>query len=163
MARRRKKSSLRIKPLVLISGLLGLWLCLSILFGKSPSHLISDSFKFMFGKKDKMSLNQHQWKQRIAEKDSLITSMSSELLACQTAQPYPEGKVVFDGQSVNLRKEADLNSEIITQIPAEAIVYIVSYDERILFLADKQGQWCKVKYDNQVGWVWGNFIQKLNS
>jgi len=61
-----------------------------------------------------------------------------------------------------MRSEASLEGDIIIRIPTGSEVSILYYDERELLLDGAIGQWCKVKYADKEGWVWGNYIDPIN-
>ena len=158
--RRRNTKPSPIKPIYLLLGALAIWFMASVGFSKSPTVLLSDGFKKITGDTENITLTHKEW---IAKSEALRDSLQESqnaLLDCKNYMPYPKGKISFDGRSVNLREEAALTGTIITQIPVDAEVYIISYDERELFLSGEKGQWCFVKYGVHEGWIWGNFIEK---
>jgi len=65
------------------------------------------------------------------------------------------------GSPLNLRSKPSEKATIITQIPNGSEVQILAYDNEVTLVAGEKGKWYNVLYDDNIGWVWGNYL-KLN-
>ncbi len=135
--------------------LTALWLISSIITQKSPTQVLSSFFSIIPNPAEK---NRQLF---IAEKDSLITVLEEQLAACKGTGGYKRGMVLVDSETMNLRSEASLVSNIVMKIPANAEVDVIYYDTKTYYLKGKPGKWCKIRYAGTEGWAWGNFIEEF--
>jgi|GEM_PF-2224777 len=64
------------------------------------------------------------------------------------------------GSTLRMRKEPSESSEILIMIPNGSPVIILGYDDHFSVVNGENGKWCKIKYNEKVGWAWGSFIVK---
>ena len=69
------------------------------------------------------------------------------------------GEIEINDDFVNMRSEAILSSSILTKVPNGSKVSILYYDTKEYYWDNKMGKWCKVKYADLEGWIWGNYIK----
>jgi len=138
-----------------------IWIAGSSWKGKSPIELFSDVYYWVVGK-DSPHKSRSELKSIIESKQDLADSLAFELKEIQNKSPYRTALVKTTANSLNLRAEPSLSSEVVIQIPDSSAVEILYFDEKVLVLDGIAGKWCKVKYADQQGWVWGNYLEILD-
>lgn len=155
----RKNNLFRYLYFVLF-GLIALWLLASIIFKTSPIDLINNSFS-KIGEKVVSSVDDNGM--TMAQKDSLILELQKQLESIKTGGgSYQKAMVIINSSHLNMRDKPSLSSSIVMQIPAESVVDLLFFDTETFFLEGKPGKWAKIKYAEEEGWVWGNFIKKID-
>lgn len=144
-----------------VFGLLSLWLIASILFKKSPIDLLND-YSTKIGATVSESMPNNADTNFLMKKDSTITALKNELAICRGEKNYHKGKVVIGSSYLNLRSKPSLNGSVLLQIPAESVVDIMFYDTETFYLEGKPGSWAKIRYAGKEGYVWGNFLVKID-
>ncbi len=132
-----------------------IWLVTSIITKKSPLEVLSSFFSAIPNPRIQ---NQEYL---IIQKDSIITSLEEKLEACQGKGSYKKGMIIVDSETMNLRSEPSLVSNVVMRIPANSEVEVMFYDTKTYYLNGKAGKWCKIRYAGTEGWAWGNFIQEF--
>ncbi len=140
---------------LVVFSLSTLWLLSSIITQKSPTDVLSSIFSKLPNPTVENS------KTIIASQDSIINQLTEELENCKGTGNFKRGMVIIESETLNMRDEASLTSNIVIRIPANAEVDIVYYDTQSYILQGKMGKWCKIRYAGTEGWVWGNFIQEF--
>ncbi len=140
---------------LILFGLVSLWLIVSIISQESPTQVLGNFFSKIPNpaSEDRIAL--------IAEKDSIIASMTKRLEKCEGSTKFKRGMVIVDSETMNMRSKPSLISEILLRIPANSEVEVMFYDTQTFFLDNKAGKWCKIKYAGTEGWAWGNFIEEF--
>jgi hypothetical protein len=157
--RRKKEGSdgyMWLLPLILTLSVL--WIVASSIRGKSPTELFSDVYYWVVGK-DAPNKSREELKEIILLKESQIDSLASALEVLRNKSPYRTAIVKTTATSLNLRSEPNLSSDVVIKIPDSSAVKILYFDEEILVLDGVTGQWCKIKYADKEGWVWGNYLE----
>lgn len=164
MARRRSyKERSKVWPWIsfvvfgLIVGLLGY----SVFTKQSPVKVLKTMFASDLAPDDIRRLNKTELVALVEEKEAALTSLSEELDKCKTGDGFQKGIINTSSATLNMRSEASLESEIVIRIPTGSKVSILYFDERQLFLDGAMGQWCRIKYADKEGWVWGNYVDQL--
>jgi len=158
----RKKSNQSSKyllPLILI--ILAFWVIYSGVRGKSTFELIQDGYHWVLGEEAQYP-NRDELTKEIVLKDVKIDSLRQAIQRMENASPYRTATVNTTATSLNLRAEPNLSSEVVIKIPDSSYVKILYYDEEVLFLDGEEGKWCKIKYADKEGWVWGNYLQLVD-
>jgi len=75
-------------------------------------------------------------------------------------------KVIMYGKtntenSLNLRRRPSLDAEILTKIPSKVRVEILEEGESYMWIGGEYGNWLKIKYGENVGWVWSGCVDRL--
>jgi Uncharacterized protein with a bacterial SH3 domain homologue len=96
----------------------------------------------------------------VLQRDSLST-LKSDLYQCQNNNGLRRAIITVSASTLNMRADPSLSGEIILRIPTGSSVNILYYDERKLFLEGSMGQWCRIRYADKEGWVWGNYIELI--
>lgn len=144
-----------------LSLLFFVWIVMSNIADKSPSKFIKDQYYSIVGNQDLVSFSPTELQQTIASNNERIDSLSTALYNCENRQSYRIGMIDIESETVNVRSDASLTSDIVLKIPNTSEVEILFFDTKKYYLEGVQGQWCKIKYAGQEGWVWGNFIRIL--
>ena len=164
MARRnRYKERSKIWPWVsfVVFGLVATLLGYSVIKKESPAAVLKSIFASDLAEDDVRRLSKTELV-RLAEEQSLkIVELEGALQSCQAGDGYQKGIIKTSSASLNLRSEASLESDILIKIPVGSQVSIVYYDDRELFLDGAMGRWCRIKYADQEGWAWGNYVEKI--
>lgn len=163
MARRRRYSkSSRIWPWVsfivfaLILALLGF----SIINKQSPAQVLSSLFGSDLPADDLRRLDKNELVELVTQKNLELNQLKKELQKCIEDDGFRKGIISTSSSTLNMRSEPSLESAVLLEIPTGSQVSILYYDDRQLFLDGAMGQWCKIKYADQEGWVWGNYISQ---
>lgn len=132
-----------------------IWLTTSIIAQKSPTEVLSSFFSVI----PNPGIKNHE--KQIAEKDSIIADLQKQLAAFQGQGKYKRGMIIVDSETMNLRSEPSLVSNVVMRIPANSEVEVMFYDTKTYYLNGKAGKWCKIRYAGTEGWAWGNFIEEF--
>jgi hypothetical protein len=135
--------------------LISVWLIVSIILQKNPTETLSSAFSKIPSPSDTHNKN------LLMEKDSIILKLEQELKECRSTGSFAKAIVIIDGTSLNMRSEASLTSGIVLKIPATSEVEIMFYDTETYYLNGQAGKWCRIRYADQEGWVWGNFLREI--
>ncbi|MDF1696053.1 MAG: SH3 domain-containing protein [Saprospiraceae bacterium] len=138
-----------------------LWLIGSSIQGKSPTEFLSQVYYWVVGT-ESPSKSRTELKSMIDIRDLKIDSLSSELVELKNKSPYRTAIVNTTANSLNLRSEPNLASDVVIKIPDSSAVKILYFDEEILVLEGQTGKWCKIKYADKEGWVWGNYLEMVD-
>lgn len=160
--RRRKSDSDRSKLILpILLAVLFIWLISSSIKGKSPTESISDVYYWIVGT-ESPNKSRSELKTIILSKEANIDSLSNALTELKNKNPYRTAIVKTTANSLNLRAEPNLSSDVVIKIPDSSAVNILYFDEEVLVLEGETGQWCKVKYADKEGWVWGNYLEMVD-
>lgn len=160
--RSRSKSDKRAIPFwVWLLALLCSWVIFSSLWHRSPMQAIKDGIRYLRGQELLYQSPAEHELEKQALADSLQT-LEAKLADLQNRNPYRKALVNTEANSLNLRASSDLASEVVIKIPDSSIVEVLYFDEEILVLDGEPGKWCKVRYADKEGWVWGNYVQLLD-
>ncbi|NNE27476.1 MAG: SH3 domain-containing protein [Saprospiraceae bacterium] len=139
-----------------IFGLISVWLISSIILKESPANVIRNIFSKMPG------TDEVPCETLIIQKDSIIQELQAQLENFgKTSFTSKRGIVIIDSQTLNMRDKPSLSSEILMKIPANSEVEVLFFDSQVFYLEGLPGRWCKIKYAEQEGWVWGNYIKEI--
>lgn len=135
-----------------------IWLIASSYKGKSPTETFSDVYYWVIGK-DSPSKSRAELKTTILSNEFKLDSLASVIEELKNKSPYRTAIVKTIANSLNLRSEPNLSSEVVIKIPDSSAVKILYFDEEVLVLDGEAGKWCKIKYADKEGWVWGNYLE----
>lgn len=158
--RNRYKERNRIWPWVsfIVFGAILSLLGYSIVKKVSPVEAMKTIFS---GGEDKDSIYSASKKELIVmvkERDVRITTLEEELSILKSNNGFKRGVITTSSNTLNMREAATLSSSVIVKIPNGSTVSILYYDDQQLFLDGAMGQWCRIRYADQEGWVWGNYV-----
>ncbi len=103
-------------------------------------------------------LNKQELRSLVYRQDSIIQTLENALEDCRHDDGYNKAYVATETESLNLRSEPNLSSSIILRIPNKSRVSILYYDDIEYYLDGANGKWCRIRYGDQEGWVWGNYL-----
>ncbi|MFT4533166.1 MAG: hypothetical protein ACJA1A_002564 [Saprospiraceae bacterium] len=156
--KKRKKESNNGKYILpLLFFILTFWLLLASIKDKSPTSLLGDVFGWVLGK-DSTNPNKAELRIIIDQKSLTIDSLSNTIEELQNKSPYRTAIVNTAANELNLRSQPNLSSEVVIKIPDSSAVKILYFDEEVLILEGETGKWCKIRYADKEGWVWGNYL-----
>ncbi len=125
---------------------------------KSPYNWIRDCFLSLSGNKKDVSKSPADYEVEIGHLNSKLDTIQFLLDDCLKKNDFRKARVIIDSETVNVRSEASLTSDIEFQIPNGSEVEVLFFDTEKYYLDGRQGKWCKIKYAGSEGWVWGNFL-----
>jgi hypothetical protein len=155
--KRRKESNNSKYILPLLLFLVISWSIISSLKDKSPTALIIDAYEWVLGK-ESTNPNKAELQAILDQKSYLIDSLSNTIEELQNKSPYRTAIVNTTANELNLRSQPNLSSEVVIKIPDSSAVKILYFDEEVLVLEGETGKWCKIRYADKEGWVWGNYL-----
>lgn len=124
---------------------------------KSPTSLLGDAYAWVLGN-DSPNPNKAELRFIIDQKSLTIDSLSNTIEELQNKSPYRTAIVNTTANELNLRSQPNLSSEVVIKIPDSSAVKILYFDEETLILDGETGKWCKIRYADKEGWVWGNYL-----
>ena len=155
--KRRKENNNGKYILPLLFLVLVVWFLIASIKDKSPTALLSDAYLWIVGEESK-NPNKAQLNAIIDQKTLLIDSLSNRIEELQNKSPYRTAIVNTTANELNLRSQPNLTSDVVIKIPDSSAVKILYFDEEVLVLDGETGKWCKIKYADKEGWVWGNYL-----
>lgn len=155
--RRRKENNNGKYILPFLLFLVTTWSIIASYKDKSPTALIGNMYAWVIGQ-ESTNPNKAELKAVIIQKSNVIDSLSSVIEELQNKSPYRTAIVNTTANELNLRSQPNLSSEIVIRIPDSSAVKILYFDEEVLVLDGETGKWCKIRYADKEGWVWGNYL-----
>ncbi len=155
--RRRKESNSGKYILPLLFFLVTSWSILSSIKDKSPIALLSDVYAWVMGQ-ESTKPNKAELRAIIDQKTNDVDSLLSVINELENKSPYRTAIVNTTANQLNLRSQPNLSSDVVIKIPDSSAVKILYFDEEVLVLDGETGKWCKIKYADKEGWVWGNYL-----
>jgi len=143
-----------------VIGILFLWLCYSIYDGKSPTQSITDLYRNILGK-EQLYMSPKQKDAAVKVYTDSINALNIFIRKQAEFTPFRKAIVNTENNSLNLRLESNITSEVVIKIPDSSIVEVIYFDEEIFVLEGEPGKWCKIRYADKEGWVWGNYVTIL--
>jgi len=155
--KRRKESNNGKYILPLLFFIVTLWSIIASLKDKSPTALIGDMYAWVLGQ-ESPNPNKAELKVIINQKTSQVDSLTNKIEELQNKSPYRTAIVNTTANELNLRAQPNLSSDVVIKIPDSSAVKILYFDEEVLVLDGETGKWCKIRYADKEGWVWGNYL-----
>jgi len=140
---------------IVVFAVLAIWLLTSIIAKKSPTEVLNSFFSKLPNSAVK---NQERL---LLEKDSIIADLREKLENLQGSGKFKRGMIIVDSETMNLRSEPSLVSDVVMRIPSNSEVEVMYYDTKTFYLNGKAGKWCRIRYAGTEGWAWGNFIEEF--
>ncbi len=158
-SRRRRNSDIPVMQYLLYGGfaLSLLWLVLSMFKQKDPISLVKSGLASLQGDTINSYPSREEYINLLEAKDVQIQNLESQIDELESSA-YGIAIVSVDSPTLNMRSSPSLTSGIVFKIPNGAAVEIQYYDTEKFILNGRQGQWCKIRYADLEGWVWGNFL-----
>lgn len=158
--RNRYRQRSRVWPWIsfVVFSLVLLLLGTSILKKKSPAEVLKSLFKSDLPPDDPRSFNKKELIALLSERDQEIETLQEKLKECLLDDGFKKATISTSSNTLNMRSEPSLSSSVIIKIPNGSEVSILFFDQRELLLDGAMGQWCKIRYAENEGWVWGNYL-----
>lgn len=138
-----------------------LWIVLSILADRNPLHTVA-SVKNMFSEKAIKDLSRTELQNLVRNQETRIDSFTQVLEELKARKKFDSGMIDVGSEYLNMRDQPSLSSSILLKIPDSSIVDILYYDTDTYTLEGKAGNWCRIKYAEEEGWIWGNYLRPLD-
>jgi len=71
--------------------------------------------------------------------------------------------VDIDSDKLNVRSKPSIQSDVLFQIPDSSLVNILLFDSETFVIDGASGNWCKIEFNSEEGWVWGNYLKKAKA
>ncbi len=144
---------------ILLFVLLAFWLILSLIQGANPMEVLQNAFT----KEDKTELSQQEisLQKTIERQKIIIDSLQHRIDVMEGIDGLQKAKVNVSGSHLNVRKSASIAAPLAFKINAGKEVNILEYDENTYVLDGRTGQWCKIIYMGNEGWVWANYLEVI--
>lgn len=145
---------------ILIFALLVFWLLLSLIQGKNPMEVIETAFK-----KDEtvVTTEQESKLQKVIEQQQkTIDSLQYRIDVMEGIDGLQKATVNVAGSHLNVRTSASIAAPLAFKINAGKEVNILEYDDHTYVLDGRTGQWCKIIYMGNEGWVWANYLEIID-
>ena len=134
------------------------WLLTSIYFEKSPMEL----FNSEEGEIQQPKIDIDKLQQDNVAQAKKIQELETRLAELDHEAQFPIAIINIESSYVNMREEPTLSSNIIAKLPDSTSVKIIYYDTETFVLEGKNGKWCRIKYADKEGWVWGNYLEEID-
>ncbi len=146
--------------LIFLGALLAIWLTLSLIRGENPF----DVLKNVVSKDQKVEptgedIGPH--KKVIDSLQAVIDSLEHKIDILEGVDDLATAYVRVETSQLNVRSSPSIAASLAFRIPPDSEVKIIEYDSRSYVLDGKSGQWCKILYRGNEGWVWGNYLEVL--
>lgn len=145
----------------ILFALASIWLIFSSIVKKSPIDTIFDSVSNVIGDSSHVTLAYNELLLKQVQKDSTISQLTTELEKCKNESPFRQGIIEIQDNFVNMRSKPSLNSSIVMKVPNSSKVDVLFFDTNEYLLDGKTGVWYKIKYADQEGFIWGNYVRLL--
>jgi len=157
--KKRQQRNFRIFSLIILLAIF-IWLFASIIAGSSPIHFAMNLFKrdpersLTIEKMRKKELRKYA-----QEQATKLDSLQSELDNCQSQIMNRTAIVRVDSESLNIRRNPSIDSEIVSKVLNGEKVDVIQIDQKTYFLENKAGRWVQIAFEQDTGWVWGNYLK----
>ena len=156
--KQRQQRNLRIGSLVVLSIIFA-WLIASIFSGKNPIQYANDLFTRDPNISQVEKMNKKELRKFIRQIELQYDSVSTELKECQKQIMNRKALIQVEHDFLNMRAAPSLDAEILVKIPNGKEVDVIQIDPKTYFLENRAGRWVQIKYKDQEGWVWGNYLK----
>lgn len=163
MKNRRKNGQSKVWTWIsfIVFGAIIALLATSLLKKKSPATVLSEWWHGTYDAADYSTYKKDQLVKLVTQQESKIDSIERELEKYQHQYGVGRARVNVTTESLNMRQAPRITGELIAKIPNQTFVGVIEFAEREETIDGATGKWCKIKYGNQEGWVWGNYLEVL--
>lgn len=161
--RSKKKGISKFKLITFSAIVMLIWLILASLANRSPIQTIS-SIKQLFSQDPDPVLNysRDELLYEVRQQDAHIDSLLEVIKSFSVIKKNDNAIVKIDSEELNVRSAPSLNSKVLFKLPDSTLVDILLFDSEVFTIGGKQGNWCKILFAGEQGWVWGNYLQKVS-
>jgi uncharacterized protein YraI len=99
----------------------------------------------------------------LKQRDRTIDSLNLVIQDFSVIRKKDVAIVNIDSDKLNVRSKPSIQSEVLFQIPDSSLVNILLFDSETYVVGGESGSWCKIEFNSEVGWVWGNYLKKAKA
>ncbi len=165
MAKRTRRGTNSTNQSIILRWIIFILLCLvivllgySLYLKKTPASVLKSLMPTSSEQSTTKALSKKELIRLTAQQDSTIRSLQQDLAAYNYQYVLEQGFIDVDASTLNLRREPTIDSEVKLKIPDSSRVIILYYNNAIDTVDGVPGQWCKIKYQSEDGWVWGKYV-----
>lgn len=144
-----------------VFGAIIVLLATSLIQKKSPAKVLKSVFTTKKVEADYSTYAKKDLIEVINRQAAQIDSIESRLNGYIRDFGSGRGRINVNVEALNMRSEPSLSGEVLERIPNGTIVGILYFDSKEQYLDGATGSWCRIKYAGQEGWVWGNYLIRL--
>ena len=141
-----------------------IWLFLSMIADRSPLRTVTAMGELFSNSPDPIShYSRDLLLKEVAKRDRSIDSLKLVIEDFSIIREKDQAIVMIESDKLNVRESPDIKSAVLFRIPDSTLVNILMFDTEPYVIDGKTGNWCKVEYESEQGWVWGNYLKKVNA
>ncbi len=141
-----------------------IWLFLSIIADRSPLRTVTSIGDLFSNSPDPVShYSRDLLLAEVKKRDRSIDSLENVIDDFSVIREKDQAIVMIESDKLNVRESPNIQSEVLFRIPDSTLVNILMFDTEPYHIDGKSGNWCKIEYESEQGWVWGNYLKKVNS
>ncbi len=160
--RQKGISSKRILTFLLVVSII--WLFLSMIADRSPLRTVSSIGEMFSESPDQIShYSRDGLLNVLKQRDRTIDSLNLVIQDFSVIRKKDVAIVNIDSDKLNVRSKPSIQSEVLFQIPDSSLVNILLFDSETYVVGGESGSWCKIEFNSEVGWVWGNYLKKAKA
>lgn len=160
----KKKGISKYKLITFSAIFMLIWLLLSSLADRSPIRTVS-SIGQLFSPDPEPEINygRNELLSSIRQRDRQIDSLHEVIKSFSVIKQNDKAMVMIDSDELNARSAPSISSKILFKLRDSTLVDILLFDSETYSIGGKSGNWCKIEFGGEQGWVWGNYLQKVDS
>lgn len=139
-------------------GFLIMLLGTAIWTSASPAKVLTSWFTRATPERGLDELTKKDLRKIVLEQEQTIKALREQLSRYEENEATNVGIIRTESAALNMRTGPTISSDIVLRIPDGTRVNVLYYDDTELFLEGKKGSWCRIRYEDQEGWVWGNYL-----
>lgn len=160
--RQKGISSKRILTFLLVVSII--WLFLSMIADRSPLRTVSSIGEMFSESPDQIShYSRDGLLNVLKQRDRTIDSLNLVIQDFSVIRKKDVAIVNIDSDKLNVRSKPSIQSEVLFQIRDSSLVNILLFDSETYVVGGESGSWCKIEFNSEVGWVWGNYLKKAKA
>lgn len=141
-----------------------IWLFLSVIADRSPLRTISSIGEMFSESPDPIShYSRDGLLTVLKQRDRTIDSLNHIIEDFSVIRKKDVAMVQIDSEKLNVRSKPSIQSEVLFQIPDSSLVNILLFDSETYVVDGESGSWCKIEFNAEQGWVWGNYLKKAKA
>lgn len=141
-----------------VFALLIILLGTSLIKKQSPGKLLKSIFTKEVQEEDLSTYPKDVLVQMVKDQKLLVDSLQKKVDRYIDLFGIAMGRINVNTDALNMRSLPTTSSEVILRIPNKTLVKIIAFGENEEFIEGATGRWCFVEYNEQEGWVWGNYV-----
>lgn len=145
--------------LIALFSLLAAWLLIALIRGENPIGLLKKGIE----KTNQIGTNpideNDPAQLKVDSLHKVIDSLRRKIEILEGTEDMATAIVRVQTSQLNVRALPSIAAELAFKIPPNNEVKIMEYDSKTYILDGKSGQWCKILYRGNEGWVWGNYLE----